>query len=721
MTPVFKRGETDTAALAPRAAGTANRHPLLGVCTTNTPDALVYRTELSFDDHWILNEHCLRAGDALFPGTGYIELTLAAAGERFGAGAVEFEHLAFSAPLRVGRGKRRSIELRLKRAGDGYDFTVAGAGSPAMICATGSLRSLGSAAPNPIGALIAQSNQRALSFGPDTQNPKQAKHIDFGPRWRCLRRIHFGAGQAVSELELASEYAAELATYRLHPALLDAATGSAMYTIPDYDQTEDLYVPVAYRRLRLFADLPRRCWCHIRWPQGASVEKEAARFDITITDDRGAVIAEIEEFMLRRLHSTAILSVDAAARSTPAEANMTSAAGDAARATIAQAPAVRPIPAAPGAPRDQFEQALARWWEELLGLDHVSVHDDFFALGGHSLVAVRLLTKIEKEFKQVVPLDAFFEDRTIEALADRLRNRNPGPVTTIIPLRDKGDGPAIFCVHSMGGDLATFRHLVQALGPDVNFYGIQAHPDRVDPGFASSLERMAAYYVSELLAFQPEGPYILGGASLGSTVALEMARQIEATGNKVELLIAIDGAPQNTGFETSRWNPLYYWKLLRNVPVWIIDDLLDNFSSEVFIPRVWRRAKATVKRAASALLGSQKGPVYELEGFMNLPTYSEKQAQFMRTLYTSFKNYAPKPYHGRVLLYQSRTEPLTHLFDVACVWRGVATNLEVVRVPGTHVSLIQPPNVQAIAADLKQRLAPLRKANKPVELSRQSV
>ncbi len=494
-----------------------------------------------------------------------------------------------------------------------------------------------------------------------------------------------------------------------------------MYTIPNYDQTEDLYVPVAYRRLRLFADLPRRCWCHIRWPQGASVEKEAARFDITITDERGAVIAEIEEFMLRRLQSTAILSVDAAPRSTPAEATMTSAAGDATRATIAQAPALRPIPAVPGAPRDQFEQSLARWWEELLGLDHVSVHDDFFALGGHSLVAVRLLTKIEKEFKQVVPLDAFFEDRTIEALADRLRNRNPGPVTTIIPLRDKGDGPAIFCVHSLGGDLATFRHLVQALGPDVNFYGIQAHPDRVDPGFASSFERMAAYYVSELIAFQPEGPYILGGPSLGSTVALEMAQQMEASGRKVDLLISIDGSPQNTGYERSRWSPIYYWKLLRNVPLWITDDLLHNFSWKTFGPKVWSAAISNAKRALFVFQGGNQGAVYELEGFTNLVAYSDKQAEFMRTLYTTFKNYVPKPYHGRVLLYKSRTGRLTHLLEMDRVWRGLASNLEVVRVPGTHISLIQPPNVQRIAADLKQRLAGLPKSNKSEELSRQSM
>ena len=386
------------------------------------------------------------------------------------------------------------------------------------------------------------------------------------------------------------------------------------------------------------------------------------------------------------------------------------------------APSARPsapLACPNGVPRDEVEQTLAQWWQELLGVDHVSIHQDFFELGGHSLIAVRLLTRIEKEFRQSVPLHALFENGTIAALAQYLRRNKPNQTPTVIPLNEKGSGPAIYCLHTIGGDLAAFRHLVRALGPETNFYGIQAPSDKVHADFARSIERIAAYYVSELLAVQPEGPYVLAGASLGSTVALEMAQQLEVSGHKVDLLISIDGSPQNTGYETSRWNPRYYWKQLCNVPRWITDDLLDHFSWNEFAPRVWRRASATAKRALSALLGRGQGAVYELEGFMNLVTYSDKQAEFMRTLYTTFKDYVAKPYRGRVLLYQSRTEPLTHLLEVDRAWRGIAPNLEVVRVPGTHTSLIRPPNVQVIAADLKRRLAALRDTHKTEELTRQ--
>jgi len=726
---------------------TAAAHPLLGVRSTATPDTLVFHTELSFQDHWLLNEHCLRGGDALFPGTGYIELVRAALRERVGGSALEFEHLSFNAPLRVPRGGRRGIELRMTREGAVYHYTVTAEGAAATPCGTGSVRSLEAGVPPTmdIAARIEHANRSQLNFGPQEQNAKQARHIEFGPRWRCLRQMHLGTNEAVASLELPAEFAADFENYHMHPALLDVATGSAMLTIPGYDQSDALYVPVSYRRIQVFGDLPRRIWCHIRWPQSNHAEKEVVTFDFTIADEHGQVIAEIQEFTLRRLTGSAMLASDAVAHALPA-ATISSAAGISAfDGILAGAPVPRilavpaglsldePPPAAPttrpsalpvssnGVPRDAVEQTLARWWRELLGVDYVSVHQDFFELGGHSLIAVRLLTRIEKEFRQSVPLHAFFENATIAALAEYLRSAKPDRVPTVVPLNDKGSGPAIFCLHTMGGDLAAFRHLVRALGPGQNFYGIQAHPEQVPADFTNSIERIASYYVNELIAFQPEGPYILAGASLGSAVALEMAQQLQASGHKVDLLISIDGSPQNTGYETSRWNPRYYWKLGRNLPLWITDDLLDHFAWSEFGPRVWRRGVATFKRAGSALLGRHQDAVYELEGFMNLSTRSDNQAEFMRKLYTTFKNYVAKPYCGRVLLYQSRTEPLTHLFEVDRVWRGIASQVDVVRVPGNHTSLIQPPNVQLVAADLKRRLAALRETHKAEELTRQHV
>jgi len=113
----------------------------------------------------------------------------------------------------------------------------------------------------------------------------------------------------------------------------------------------------------------------------------------------------------------------------------------------------------------------------------------------------------------------------------------------------------------------------------------------------SSVEAMAQYYVQELTAFQPQGPYLLGGWSAGSTLALEMAQQLAASGRHVALLVALDGAPFNTGAGTSLWNPLYYGKLLWNFPRWVVDDLLEDFSMPRTVSRV--RAKLAALRTTA--------------------------------------------------------------------------------------------------------------------------
>ena len=150
-----------------------------------------------------------------------------------------------------------------------------------------------------------------------------------------------------------------------------------------------------------------------------------------------------------------------------------------------------------------------------------------------------------------------------------------------MPLNDCGQGPAFYCVHSVGGEVMSFRHLSNRLGPEQRFFGIQAPPELRSAEFASSIESMARYYVDELVAFQPEGPYLLGGWSAGSAIALEMAQQMRATGRTVDLLVAIDGAPPGTGAGTSPWSPTYYWKLFCNLPGWVSEDLLVDFSLPV--------------------------------------------------------------------------------------------------------------------------------------------
>jgi thioesterase domain-containing protein len=104
------------------------------------------------------------------------------------------------------------------------------------------------------------------------------------------------------------------------------------------------------------------------------------------------------------------------------------------------------------------------------------------------------------------------------------------------------------------------------LGPKQKFYGIQAPTDKRNAEFVSSIESISQYYVNELVKFQPEGPFLLGGHSTGATIALEMSQQLTARGREVSLLVVFDGELFNTGAEIRFRNPLYWLKLLLNLP-----------------------------------------------------------------------------------------------------------------------------------------------------------
>ena len=278
----------------------------------------------------------------------------------------------------------------------------------------------------------------------------------------------------------------------------------------------------------------------------------------------------------------------------------------------------------------------------------------------------------------------------------------------LVPLNDTRSGPAFFCVHSVGGDVMAFRHLAKRLAPDSKFYGIQVPPEKRVPEFASSVETMARQYVDELLAFQPQGLYLLGGWSAGVSLSLEMAQQLEARGHTVGLLVALDCAPFNTGGESRRWNPLYYWKLLCNFPRWLADSLGSDLTWKTAFP--WSRNKlvALVKKTVAGLRGEEDLAKYEVEGWLRSSEYSERQLQFSQSLFSALHRYIPKPYKGRVVVYQSKTQPLYHLLEVDRCWRKLAPQAEIVPVKGTHVSLIDQFHVDPIAQHLAQRLKEFR-------------
>jgi thioesterase domain-containing protein/NAD(P)-dependent dehydrogenase (short-subunit alcohol dehydrogenase family)/acyl carrier protein len=695
-------------------------------------DAKTITTKFDCASHWLLAEHAIRGSGAILPGTGYLELARAAFQEGSSApGGVEIGNVVFQSPFLVPAGESKALSITLTRSASGTEF-VFHSSSPEQTHATGTIGHAEALPPAHIDLTAVRhrcDGREEIFDGFLRQN-----FMDFGPRWGNVRSVRYGSGEALIAMVLPEKFGSDLESSPLHPALLDMATGGAQQLIPGFQQDKTFFVPFSYGRLLLRRALPAKLFSHVRLKEGSG--PGMATFDVTLADENGSVVAEIADFVIRPAGDlTRVAAADHAG--SVVEEGMLNREGFDALARILGSPVGPQIVVSPldlelwlkqtdaavkrvlehstasgksliGGAGGQLEHRLAEMWSGILGVKEIGPRDDFFQLGGHSLLLVRLAARIEREFKKTIPLSFLFESATIEKIAAFLREGAPEDSGFLAPFREEGQGPAFFCVHSVGGDVAGFRNLARLLDPGQKFYGVQLPPELRNPDFPVSVEAMASRYVEEVMAVQAEGPYILGGWSAGAPVALEMAQQLERKGQRVELLVSFDGAPFNTGGETSRWNPLYYGKLLHNVPYWVRDNLYVNFSRSYLSQRISGKLRGLAKKFGARLRGKADFAKYEVRGFLAGLEFSPQALAFMESFYNAVQRYVPHRYAGRVLLYQGRTEPLYHLLEVDRAWNQIAQNLEVVRVKGTHGSLLDDGRVQPIAEHLNQRLRECR-------------
>jgi acyl transferase domain-containing protein/thioesterase domain-containing protein/acyl carrier protein len=195
-------------------------------------------------------------------------------------------------------------------------------------------------------------------------------------------------------------------------------------------------------------------------------------------------------------------------------------------------------------PTNEIEIALVEIWQNVLGIDRIGVHDSFSALGGHSLMALRLLNLIEKKFNVKIGLKKLLDGKTIYELAKAINTQTSNAKelsSMIVPIRSEGTKPPLFCFHPVGGTIFCYLNLAENLKIDCPIYGLQ------DPGIEQgrplfhSLEEMASSYLQAIQKIQKRGPYLLCGLSFGATLAVEVARQLHQMKETVSKLIFFDG------------------------------------------------------------------------------------------------------------------------------------------------------------------------------------
>ncbi|WP_020659187.1 amino acid adenylation domain-containing protein [Amycolatopsis benzoatilytica] len=194
------------------------------------------------------------------------------------------------------------------------------------------------------------------------------------------------------------------------------------------------------------------------------------------------------------------------------------------------------------APATATEQRLAALWGKALHYDEVSASDDFFAVGGNSLIAVKLINAVNADLGTRLPIQVLFEASRLADLAARIDAGRDVPASRLVRLHDSGTGTPVFCWPGLGGYPMNLRPLARAAGRP--FHGVQAHG--INPGETpfGSIGETAAADLAEIRRIQPEGPYSLWGYSFGARVAFETAWQLEQAGQEVrEVVLICPGNP----------------------------------------------------------------------------------------------------------------------------------------------------------------------------------
>ncbi len=198
-----------------------------------------------------------------------------------------------------------------------------------------------------------------------------------------------------------------------------------------------------------------------------------------------------------------------------------------------------PPPAA--AARDKVQATLVDIWETGFNRRPVSIDDDFFELGGDSLLAARLFARVGQEFDVRIPVVALVRAPTIRQLAPMIGEyKSSRESNCVLPIQTGGSRPPLFCAHGQSGNLLMYRTLAQHLGSDQPVYGIQPRGLDGKATLLTQLEEMAATYVDEVRTVQAHGPYFLAGYCMGGNIAFEMAQQLHARGEPVGLVALLD-------------------------------------------------------------------------------------------------------------------------------------------------------------------------------------
>ncbi|KIN61603.1 Non-ribosomal peptide synthase [Sulfitobacter noctilucae] len=712
---------------------------------------------------WVLDQHRTSDNRAILPGTAYIE-ALAEAATAQGFKGFEIRDLYFLRAMPVEEGTSREMRLSLQPEGSGFvaelrsNCSLQGK-SGWQLHAQAALAPTAEARPAPLDLadITARCGTAQTAAQGERLRSPQEKHLNFGPAWHVLRETRMGQGEGIATLAL-PEAADD--SHVLHPGLMDLATGWAVALAPDYTDAH-LWVPVSYGLIRVYAPLPAELRSHVRVRDAG--QGAFARFDVTLTDPQGNVLVEVSDFAMKRLDeglgespltAAEVVFDDAAETETsrsPAEERLAYLVSQGIRADeglealrramainrpqvivsslpidglIAQANAPAEATVSVGqsferpdldgsyvAPRNGIEERLAEIWQNLLGVSPVGVEDSFFDLGGHSLIAVRLFATVKREFKVDFPISVLFEAPTIAKCAALIaaetgqtdvasaEDTDAVPVQRhefLVPLNqsDRSNAAPLFVVAGMFGNVLNLRHLALPLSDTRRVFGVQARGLIGDTPPHRDVSEAAQDYLAEIRRVQPDGPYLLAGYSGGGITAYEMAQQLRAAGEEVAALVLLDTPlPVRPSLSRADKALIKLAELRSKGPGYLLEWARNRWA--------WEKAKrAGTQDQIDTATGAEFNNLAVRDAFLEaVGSYQTPNWDGPLTLFRP-----PLDRHWAVTGGQFVSREKEYVLEDND-WRKFAPQVEVIEVPGDHVSMVLAPNVTTLSHELAEVIA----------------
>jgi amino acid adenylation domain-containing protein len=342
------------------------------------------------------------------------------------------------------------------------------------------------------------------------------------------------------------------------------------------------------------------------------------------------------------------------------------------------------------APRTETEKIMAEIWQGVLKLQRIGIDDNFFDIGGHSLLAVQITTRIEKKLGKKLQIATLFTYPTVAQLSAFIDKETTASIKwkSIVPIKSAGTKMPLYVVHGAGLNVLNFNDLSNYIDPEQPLFGLQGVGIDGEEIALDSIQQIASYYVGEVIKHNPTGPYAVGGYSIGGFIAVEMARQLQAMNKEVKMLAIFDTDADNAR-EREPWYKIQPKVLKRYLPKFLggTKSMTEQIAAKF-------RDKTNALKDKAGLAPKGESAEY----------FAMLDAVIIR-YFEALKNYKLEPVSNNIYLFKADFNDHYNDDEVYLGWKKYTTK-EVKRylVPGNHLTMMMPPNVPELGKAVQDAL-----------------